>query len=122
MAKKRASRDPSEPQASIESAMEELQQIVDSLEAGNAPLGASLEKFERGMALLKICHEQLDHAAQRIEVLTRMTPDGEITTAPFDATSTMTRKSTAEIRFSSSESDRSEDADDEDGVDPASLF
>lgn len=68
--------------------MQELQEIVDSLEAGREPLDVSLEKFERGMALLKNCHRQLDAAAARIEILTGVDDEGNVTTAPFDGSAT----------------------------------
>jgi len=77
---------------SIEASMEELQEIVQVLESGQEPLDASLQKFERGMSLLGVCHRQLDDAARRIEILTRIDDDGAITTAPFDATTTLSRQ------------------------------
>ncbi|MCP4175587.1 MAG: exodeoxyribonuclease VII small subunit [Fuerstiella sp.] len=77
---------------SIEASMDELQEIVQVLESGQESLEASLQKFERGMGLLGVCHRQLDNAAQRIEILTRIGDDGAIRTTPFDATTTISRQ------------------------------
>ncbi len=103
--KKKTDTDPS-----IEACMDELQDIVQILESGQEPLDVSLQKFERGMGLLGECHRQLDEAAQRIEILTRIGADGAIETAPFDATATLSRQQ----NFVS-------DADDDD-AEPSTLF
>jgi exodeoxyribonuclease VII small subunit len=77
----------SEP--ALEIAMAELGQIVASLESGQEPLDQSLQRFERGMALLRVCHRQLDEAAKRIEIVTRIGAAGVPETAPFDARATL---------------------------------
>ncbi len=82
----------------LESAMTELSQIVTRLESGQETLDESLAQFERGMALLRICHRKLDAAAQRIELVTQLAPDGDVLTEPFDATATMSRPSTDSTR------------------------
>lgn len=117
----------------IEDAMNELQDIVEVLESGQTPLGVSLEQFERAMKLLKSCHEQLDHASRRIEVLTRVSADGSFTTEPFDATATADRPSNkpsvpdsrpaAPQRPAAADSVSDDTIEiEEDGVDPATLF
>jgi exodeoxyribonuclease VII small subunit len=73
---------------SFESALAELQQIVSALETGTLGLEDSLKQFERGSALLRNCYGLLESAEQRIEVLTGRTAEGELQTAPFDATAT----------------------------------
>lgn len=72
----------------FEAAMEELAEIVASLESGRATLDESLKQFERGMALLRTCHNRLDGAAQQIELVTRLTENGDVNTEPFDSTAT----------------------------------
>lgn len=72
----------------IEDAMEELDAIVEALESGQTSLSESLERFERGMVLLRSCHQQLDSAARRIEMLTGISEDGEVSTVPFDGAAT----------------------------------
>ncbi len=70
--------------------MDELNVLVGELESGQQPLNDALEKFERGMLLLKECNRQLDAASGRIEVVRRMTEEG-VETTPFDATATIDR-------------------------------
>lgn len=77
----------------LEDAMTELQEIVASLESGQEPLDESLARFERGMSLLRTCHQKLELAAQRIEIVTRVDQDNNVQTAPFDASATMDRDS-----------------------------
>ncbi len=72
----------------FEAAMEELAGIVAKLESGRETLDESLKQFERGMALLRTCHNRLDGAAQQIELVTRLTDSGDLATEPFDATAT----------------------------------
>jgi exodeoxyribonuclease VII small subunit len=73
---------------SFEAALNELQQIVGALETGALGLEDSLKQYERGSALLRHCYGLLESAEQRIEILTGRTAEGELQTAPFDATAT----------------------------------
>jgi exodeoxyribonuclease VII small subunit len=67
---------------SFEQILEHLSDVVDQLEAGEAPLEQSLAIFEQGMALSRLGARRLDEAERRIEVL--MSNHGELTTAPLD--------------------------------------
>lgn len=96
---------------SIEDAMTELQDIVDVLESGQEPLNESLSKYERGMALLRTCHLQLDSAAQRIEIVTGASEDGALVTRPFDAAATAEVATAASGRRKSVEDELEEEAD-----------
>ena len=107
MAKKKSKPKDTPPEPSIEDAMDELQEIVQRLESGQDPLDVSLQKFERGMELLRSCHQQLEQAASRIEILTGFDSDGAPTTAPFDGTSTVARQA-------ASPSDEDEEEPDDD--------
>jgi exodeoxyribonuclease VII small subunit len=102
---------------SIEASMDELQEIVQVLESGQEPLEASLQKFERGMGLLGACHRQLDNAAQRIEILTRIGDDGTIETTPFEATATLSRQQNLD-----SNSNAEDDSEKDDDGEPSTLF
>ncbi len=62
----------------FEAAMARLEEIVRALEGGNAPLDSSLALFEEGVALVKLCNSRLDHAEQRVKLLT-MGEDGRLT-------------------------------------------
>ncbi len=62
----------------FEAAMSRLEEIVRALESGNAPLDSSLALFEEGVALVKLCNNRLDHAEQRVKLLT-LGEDGRMT-------------------------------------------
>jgi len=63
----------------FESALAELEQIVKALEGGDLTLERALTLFERGVELSRFCHERLDEAEKRIEILTDR---GELRQAP----------------------------------------
>ena len=50
-------------------ALGELEQIVRALESGQLELEESLERYERGVALLRSCQAKLAEAEQRVTVL-----------------------------------------------------
>ena len=56
---------------SFEKSLDELEQIVGRLEAGDLPLEESLDLFEKGIKLSRECRERLANAERRIEILTR---------------------------------------------------
>jgi exodeoxyribonuclease VII small subunit len=53
----------------FEAAQRELEQIVQRLEAGDAPLEDAIALWERGEELYRFCREKLDAARGRIEEL-----------------------------------------------------
>ena len=55
---------------SFEEALARLETIVRMLESGNAALDESLNVFEEGIALVKMCNDKLESAQQRIKILT----------------------------------------------------
>ncbi len=55
----------------FEEALQRLEQIVDTLEAGDLPLEESLKAFEEGVGLARRCARYLEEAEKRIELLTR---------------------------------------------------
>lgn len=52
-----------------ESAVEELESLIERIESGEAALEESIRFYERGTRLLRRCREILDQAEQRIERL-----------------------------------------------------
>ena len=56
---------------SFEDAQAELEQIVERLERGQAPLDEALRLWERGEALYTLCRAKLDAAEGRVEELAR---------------------------------------------------
>lgn len=59
----------SKKKLTFEKAVEELEEIVNQLEEGGLPLDKSLNKFSRGIELIKYCNEKLNETAEKIEVL-----------------------------------------------------
>jgi exodeoxyribonuclease VII small subunit len=56
-------------EASFESALGELEKIVESMEAGQMPLEQSLAAYKRGAELLKFCQSALQDAQQQVKIL-----------------------------------------------------
>jgi len=66
----------------FEQALSELERIVKQLEAGNLSLEKSLELFERGVKLARMCKEKLSEAELKVNKLIKER-EGEFTEAPF---------------------------------------
>ena len=54
---------------SFEQAMQELEQLVAQMEAGELPLEASVAAYKRGSELVKFCATQLDRVDSQVKVL-----------------------------------------------------
>ena len=54
---------------SFEDAFKKLEQIADRLENGDITLDESMDVFEEGMALIKICNARLEKAESRLKKL-----------------------------------------------------
>ena len=65
----------------FEQALERLEAVVKRLESGNATLDGALADYEEGIALVRLCSEQLDAAQLRVEAV-RLTEQGAVT-EPF---------------------------------------
>ena len=68
----------------FESALAELEAIVQRLEQGEISLEESLRQFERGVVLTRSCQKALRQAEQKIRVLARSS-DGEVVEQDFAA-------------------------------------
>lgn len=66
---------------SFEEALKELEQIVQSLEAGRGKLDDAIRSYERGAALKRHCEKKLADAQARIEKI-QFGDDGQPRTAP----------------------------------------
>lgn len=55
----------------FEDGLNQLEEIVKEMESGELSLDALLERFEKGIGLLRLCEDKLAKAEARIEVLTR---------------------------------------------------
>lgn len=67
----------------FEEALSRLEEIVKELENGTAALDKSLDMFEEGVALVKLCSGTLDEAEKRISILTKNS-DGGYDEKPFE--------------------------------------
>ena len=56
-------------QPDFETAMRDLEDLVERLEQGDLPLEESLAAFERGVALTRSCQTALKEAEQKVEIL-----------------------------------------------------
>jgi len=61
----------------FEKALGELERIAQRLESGEAGLEESLKEFEKGIELAKFCHDKLEEAERKIDILQKGT-DGTI--------------------------------------------
>lgn len=62
---------------SFEDAMRELEQVVDRLESGDAPLDASIALYERGAKLKAHCEAKLKAAELKVAQIAEG-PDGTV--------------------------------------------
>jgi exodeoxyribonuclease VII small subunit len=53
----------------FETALTELESLVEVMEDGSLPLEQSLAAYRRGAALARICQERLTQAEQQVKVL-----------------------------------------------------
>ncbi|HEY6620683.1 MAG TPA: exodeoxyribonuclease VII small subunit [Steroidobacteraceae bacterium] len=53
----------------FETAMRDLEELVERLEHGDLPLEESLAAFERGVMLTRACQSALKEAEQKVEIL-----------------------------------------------------
>ena len=67
----------------FETAMKQLEQIVQDLETGDMPLEMAIKKFEEGIQISKYCSQKLDESEKRITLL-MLDPNGEkVSESPF---------------------------------------
>ncbi|KPL59644.1 MULTISPECIES: exodeoxyribonuclease VII small subunit [Rossellomorea] len=65
----------SKEELSFETAMDQLEEIVEKLEEGEVPLEKALEFYQKGMDLSKYCHDTLQKAENQLTKM--MTDEGE---------------------------------------------
>ena len=123
MAKKKPT-DAASDAPSFEDCLKELESIVADLESGKLGLSDALARYEQGVKHLKSCHELLQLAERRIELLSGIDAEGNPITTPFDAgvDDSLEEKAAARGRRRTSDSaaKRPRRADDMD--DPGRLF
>ncbi|MBT3172536.1 MAG: exodeoxyribonuclease VII small subunit [Rhodospirillaceae bacterium] len=65
----------------FETALGELEDIVQKLESGDTSLEGSIDAYERGIALKKHCEGKLREAQLRVEKIDK---DGTLSTEPLE--------------------------------------
>lgn len=58
----------------FETAIAELEQLVRTMEDNSLPLEASLQAYERGLALARFCDDKLQAVAQQVTLLQQAEP------------------------------------------------
>ena len=67
----------------FESALQDLEQVVDRLESGELSLEDSLDAFEKGVGLVKYCNQKLSEVEKKVELLVK-DKDGSLKLQPFE--------------------------------------
>ncbi len=80
---------------SFEEAYRQLETLVGSLESGQCELEDSLESYERGIALLRICRQKLAGVSRRVELLKGIDEQGEPVLEQLDETTLSSRTDVA---------------------------
>ncbi len=62
----------------FEEALKALEKIVLELEGQDLPLERALERFEEGIRLSRLCHQMLEEAQRRIEILLSQGSDKKV--------------------------------------------
>ncbi|MEJ2097634.1 MAG: exodeoxyribonuclease VII small subunit [Deltaproteobacteria bacterium] len=69
-------------QQTFEKSIEQLEQIIRELEAGDLPLEKAIQRFEEGIRLSKECAQKLDETEKKISILIQ-DMGGDLTEKPF---------------------------------------
>jgi exodeoxyribonuclease VII small subunit len=71
----------SKTNVNFEKSLNELETIINRLEAGQISLEESLSAFEQGVSLARTCQEALKTAEQKVQML--IEKNGALITEPF---------------------------------------
>ena len=107
----------------FEECLERLQHVVHSLEDGSTGLSESLVEYERGVRYLKRCHELLETAEQKVQLLSGTDSEGKPVTHRFDDEATSLEEKAASRSRRRTRKAKSETGDGKGVVDDgATLF
>jgi exodeoxyribonuclease VII small subunit len=79
---------PAAAEPTFEEALQRLEQIVHELEEGQIGLDEALARYEEGVHVLRRCHDLLEGAQRRIELLSGVDAEGNPVTQPLDHAAT----------------------------------
>jgi len=68
----------------FETALQELEELVEQMERGEMSLEDTLKHFEHGISLTRSCQQALKNAEQKVEIL--MKKSGNTKLEPFENT------------------------------------
>jgi len=85
----------------FEESLQRIERSVARLESGNLSLADALEEYERGIRDLKQCHELLERAERKIEMLTGVDADGNPISQPYEHSAASGEESTSTAEASS---------------------
>ena len=68
----------------FETAIEELERIIEKMEKGDMTLDESIQSFQKGIEISKFCSEKLDEVEKKITILLENS-DGDIEERDFIA-------------------------------------
>lgn len=71
----------SQKQPEFETALAELEKLVETMEQGDLSLDESLKQFERGVQLTRSCQQALKDAEQKVQIL--LEKNGQETLQPL---------------------------------------
>lgn len=71
-------------QQTFEKSIDQLEQIIRELEAGDLPLEKAIQRFEEGIRLSKECAQKLDETEKKISILIQ-DMGGDLTEKPFSS-------------------------------------
>lgn len=74
---------PKKQPLNFESALKELETLVERMEKGEISLEQSLKDFERGIELTRTCQKALKEAEQKVQIL--MEKDGQADVQTFNS-------------------------------------
>jgi exodeoxyribonuclease VII small subunit len=94
----------------FEDALNKLEKIVSKLEDGEIPLEESLKLFEEGIRLSRLCHQKLEEAEKRVEILMKG-KNGVIKPQAFDPSTSSGQAPSAGAGQAPSEESDSEEGD-----------
>jgi exodeoxyribonuclease VII small subunit len=68
----------------FEESLKRLQVIVEKLERGDLPLETAMESLTEGIQLVQLCHQKLEEAEQKVQLLVK-DQQGTFTTTSFES-------------------------------------
>jgi exodeoxyribonuclease VII small subunit len=71
------------PNKKFETALEDLEQVVEHLDSGELSLEDSLAAFEKGVGLVRFCNEKLNEVEKKVELLVK-DKDGKLQLKAFE--------------------------------------